>query len=116
MRTLLLALLASFAIDAAAQTGARARPQGTMPLDDAPPPPAIVEADPSLEPQIAIRTENGQTIEETRVGGKVMMQRVTPRHGRPYVLMDHRGDGTLTRHDNPLDNGVRAPQWVLLDF
>ena len=80
MRTLLLALLACLAIDAAAQAGARARPQGTMPLEDAPPPPARVESDPLLEPQIATRTENGQTIEEKRVGGKVMMQRVTPRH------------------------------------
>ena len=116
MRTLLLVLLSAVAIDAAAQSAARARPQGTMPLDEAPPPPAIVESDPSLEQQVTVRTENGQTIEEHRVGGKLMMQRVTPKHGRPYVLMDHRGDGTLTKQDNTLDVGVRVPQWVLLDF
>ena len=116
MRTLLFVLLSTVAIDAAAQSGARARPQGTMPLDEVPPPPALVESDPSLEQQVTVRTEGGQTIEETRVGGKVVMQRVTPRHGRPYVLMDHRGDGTFTKQDNTLDVGVRVPQWVLLDF
>ncbi|HUP29026.1 MAG TPA: DUF2782 domain-containing protein [Usitatibacter sp.] len=117
MRTLLIVLLATVAIDAAAQSTARARPQGTLPLDEAPPPPAIVETDPSLEQQqVTMRTEGGQTIEEHRVGGKLVMQRVTPRHGRSYVLMDHRGDGTLTRQDNTLDVGVRVPQWVLLDF
>lgn len=116
MRTLLLVLLTTVAIDAAAQSGARSRPQGTMPLDEVPPPPALVESDPSLEPQVTVRTEGGQTIEETRVGGKLFMQRVTPSHGRPYVLMDHRGDGTWTKQDNTLDAGVRVPQWVLLDF
>jgi hypothetical protein len=44
------------------------------------------------------------------------MQRVTPKTGRPYVLMDNKGDGTFTKQDNTLDNGVRVPQWVLLDF
>jgi hypothetical protein len=115
MRTLLLAVLMSFAIDAAAQA-ARTRPEGTIPLDAPPPIPDLVEGDSSLETQVTTRTEGGQTIEEHRVGGKVVMQRITPRHGRSYVLMDHRGDGTMTRQDNTLDQGVRVPQWVLLDF
>jgi hypothetical protein len=115
MRTVLLALLMSFALDAAAQD-ARARPEGTMPLDAPPPIPDAVESDTSLETQVITRTEGGQTIEEHRVGGKVMMQRVTPRHGRSYVLMNDRGDGTMTKQDNTLDQGVRVPQWVLLDF
>ena len=51
-----------------------------------------------------------------RVKGKLFMQRVTPRNGKPYILIDHQGDGTMTRHDNPLDSGVRVPQWVLLEF
>ncbi len=44
------------------------------------------------------------------------MQRVTPKHGVPYVLMDMKGDGTFMRQDNPLDSGVRVPQWVLMEF
>ena len=47
---------------------------------------------------------------------KLYMQRVTPRNGPAYLLIDHKGDGTFTRQDNTLDNGVRVPQWVLLRF
>jgi hypothetical protein len=116
MRTLLIAGLLALSLEAIAQTGARARPPGTVPLNDPPPPPAIVEGDPALEPQVTIRTEGDQKIEEYRVRGKVYMMRVTPKHGRSYVLMDHKGDGTFTKQDNTLDPGVRVPQWVLLDF
>jgi hypothetical protein len=115
MRTVLLAVLMSFALDAAAQA-ARARPEGTIPLDAPPPIADTAEADASLETQVTTRTEGGQTIEEHRVGGKVVMQRVTPRHGRSYVITNHRADGTMTKQDNTLDQGVRVPQWVLLDF
>jgi hypothetical protein len=30
--------------------------------------------------------------------------------------MDLKGDGTFTRQENALDNGVRVPQWVLMEF
>src|SRR5512132_4109644 len=116
MRTLLVALLACFAIlDASAQSGARARPPGTMPLEEPPPPPPMVQTDPAIEPQVTVRTEGEQTIQEYRIRGKLYMQRVTPRHGKPYILLDHKGDGTFTKQDNTLDTGVRVPQWVLLD-
>src|SRR2546421_6382526 len=102
-------VLLSAAFAAAAQSGARARPPGTVPLDEPPPPPPMVESDPALEPQVTVRTaEDGRTIQEYRVNGKLYMQRVTPRHGKPYVLMDHKGDGTFTRLDNTLDQGVRV--------
>ena len=116
MRQLLALVLLAAAFGAAAQSGARARPPGTMPLEEPPPPPAMVETDPALQPQITVRTEGDQTIQEYRIRGKIYMQRVTPKHGRPYILMDHKGDGTFTRQDNTLDNGVRVPQWVLLEF
>lgn len=109
-------ILVTLAFDAAAQSAERSRPPGTRPLDEPPPPPSMVETDPALEQQVTIRNEGGQQVAEYRVGGKVVMQRVTPKHGRPYVLMDHRGDGTLSKQDNTLDNGNRVPQWVLLEF
>ena len=31
-------------------------------------------------------------------------------------LLHYKGDGTFVRQDNPLDSGVRVPQWVLLEF
>jgi hypothetical protein len=115
MRTLIAVFFIALSLSAAAQTGARPRPPGTTPLEE-PPPPPMVEADPAFEPQVTVRTEGEQTIQEYRVKGKLYMQRVTPKHGRPYVLMDHKGDGTFMRQDNPLDSGVRVPQWVLLEF
>lgn len=112
-----LAVLAALALDAAAQSTARARPPGTRPLEEVPPPPAMVERDPALEAQITVRTnEAGDRVEEYRVRGKLYMQKVKPRVGPAYVLMDHKGDGTFTRQDNTLDSGVRVPQWVLLEF
>ena len=116
MRTVLALVLLAATLDAFAQSGARARPPGTAPLDEPPPPPPIVQTDPALEPQVTVRTEGEQTVQEYRVNGKVYMQRVTPKHGRPYVLMDHKGDGTFSRQDNTLDNGNRVAQWVLLEF
>ena len=113
--TLTAMMLAAVAFPAAAQSGARPRPPGTTALEE-PPPPPLVAADPSFEPQVTIRTEGEQTIQEYRVKGKLYMQRVTPKHGKPYILMDHKGDGTFMRQDNPLDTGVRVPQWVLLEF
>ena len=116
MKTLLAAVLAVAAFDAFAQSGARARPPGTMPLDEPLPPPPMVQTDPALEPQEAPgRTANEQAVVEQRVGGRVETQRVTPRHGRSYVLRNPRTDGTVTRQDI-LDPGLSVPQWVLLEF
>ena len=117
MRLLIAAFIAVFlaGIVLPAHAQARPRPPGTVPLDEPPPPPPMVESDPALEPQVTIRTEGGQTIQEFRVQGKLFMVRVTPKHGRPYIMVDHRGDGQFARQDN-LDPGVRVPQWVLAEF
>jgi uncharacterized protein DUF2782 len=116
MRILAAAFLAVLALDASAQSAARPRPPGTVPLDEPAPPPPLVEKDPALEPQVTTRTdEQGQVVQEYRVNGRLYMQRVTPRHGVPYVLIDDRGDGTFTRQDNTLDR-LRVPQWTLWEF
>jgi hypothetical protein len=119
MRLLAAVFVAAFAagmiLPAHAQQPPRPRPPGTVPLDEPPPPPPIVEPDPQLEPQVTIRTEGGQTIQEYRVNGKLVMVRVTPAHGRPYILLDHRADGQSARQDN-LDPGVRVPQWIIAEF
>jgi hypothetical protein len=122
MRTLLAVLLASFLIcDASAQSVERPRPPGTRPLEEAPPPPPLTQldkavVDPANEPVVTVRVEGDQRIEEHRIGGRLFMQKVTPKHGKAYVLMDHRGDGTFTRQDSNLDQSLRVPQWVILEF
>jgi uncharacterized protein DUF2782 len=113
---------AAFAAAAAsplfAQSTERPKPPGTAPLEEVPPPPPItsIERGNEPEPQVSTRTQGDETIQEYRLNGKLYMMRVTPKHGHPYVLMDNRGDGTFVRQDNPLDSGLRVPQWVLLEF
>jgi Protein of unknown function (DUF2782) len=117
MRTLLAATLVAAALSASAQSVERKLPAGSVPLSEPPPPPPMVQTDPPpLEPVVTTRHEGDQEIIEYRVKGKLYMQRVTPKNGKPYVLMDHQGDGTFMRQDNPLDSGVRVPQWVLKEF
>jgi hypothetical protein len=109
-------ILATSASPRAAKPPARPRPPGSVPLEEAPPPPPMVETDPRLDPKVTIRNEGDQVVEEYRVAGKLYMQKVRPKNGPAYILMDHKGDGTFTKQDNTLDNGVRVPQWVLLEF
>ena len=67
------------------------------------------------EPQITITKKNDQTIEEYRMHGKLYMIKVTPKHGKPYYLVDDRGDGKFSRQES-LDFGLRVPQWVIYKF
>jgi hypothetical protein len=115
MRILLAFIAFTLAAGAFAQSTARPRPPGTIPLEEPPPPPAVMEQDPALEPQVTIRKEDERTVAEYRIRGKLYMVKVTPAHGVPYVLIDHKGDGQFARQDN-LDSGLRVPQWVLLEF
>ena len=123
MRLLLAVILTAFAASAIAQSTPRPRPPGTSPLEEPPPlPPAssTTKAPETLaeiesRSQVSKRVEGDQTIEEYKVNGKLFMTRVTPKHGRPYVMIDHRGDGTFTRMDT-LDPGMRVPQWVIFEF
>ena len=138
MKILAAVLLAALAFDAAAQSAARPRPPGTSPLE-VPPPltdrapaatpapapgaplPQINDPDPQItkgtpEPQVTERIEGDQRIQEYRLNGKLYMQRVTPKHGKAYVLVDNKGDGTFSRLEQSLDSQVRVPQWVLWEF
>ncbi len=114
---LLAALALAAALPAAAQSTSapRPRPPGTVPLEDVPPPPPMI-TEQQPEPVITQRTEGDQVIQEYRINGKLYMQRVKPKNGPAYVLIDHRGDGTFTRQDNTLDEKIRVPQWVLMTF
>ncbi len=91
-----------------------------QPKDLAPvPPPPPLEADETppeqLEPKVTITRQQDLTIEEYRVGGRLYMIKVIPKHGKPYYLVDDRGDGKFARQES-LDSGVRPPRWVLKRF
>lgn len=81
-----------------------------------PPPPADAkDASPDTGPQVTITKHSDQTIEEYRVGGRLYMIKVIPKHGKPYYLVDERGDGRFARQDS-LDSGVRVPRWIIHKF
>ena len=113
MRTIVFAVFLALACAAHAQTPAK--PPALQPLPEPPPPPPGLELDPALEPQVTILKRGVDTVEEYRIGGRLYMVKVTPPHGRPYYLIDQRGDGMFTRQDS-FDTGVRVPMWVIHSF
>jgi hypothetical protein len=113
MRKLLLAVLFAFACAANAQSPAR--PPNLQPVPEPPPPPPGMELDPALEPQVTILKRGIDTVEEYRIGGRLYMIKVIPPTGKPYFLIDQRGDGTFTRQES-FDFGLRVPMWVIHSF
>ncbi len=106
--TTLFLLLAGLCVSAhSAERPANPEPESPAPSQSEEPVPG--------EPQVTITKQSGQTIEEYRVGGRLYMIKVTPKHGHPYYLIDDRGDGRFARQEG-LDSGVRVPQWVIKKF
>ncbi|MEJ5211699.1 MAG: DUF2782 domain-containing protein, partial [Burkholderiales bacterium] len=62
-----------------------------------------------------IRQRGEDVVEEFRIGGKLYMMKITPKYGKPYYLVDDKGDGSFIRMDN-LDSGTRVPRWVIHQF
>ena len=70
-------------------------------------PPPMAESD---EPAVQIPVQDKDKVEQTRVGGRVVMLKVTPPGGKPYYLVDP----GLNRES--LDDGVRFPMWLIHIF
>src|SRR5678815_5243130 len=83
-----------------------------QPLEEPLPPPPMPESD---EPAVRIPVQQGDKVEETRDGGRVIMLKVTPPGGKPYYLIDTTGNGNWMRKDS-LDDGVRVPMWPIYTF
>lgn len=108
------ALLLALTLPVAAQ--APGKPAVLQPIPEPPPPPAGLELDPALEPQVTILKRGTDTVEEYRVGGKLYMIKVTPEHGVPYYMVDREGDGKFTRDDAFTGNNIRPPMWVIFSW
>ncbi len=103
---LLLSLLLSGTVVAAPPS---ARPPGLQPVPDGPPGPGDV-------PQVTIKpSSQGGRVVEYRANGRLYMLKVIPRIGKPYYLVDQKGDGQFARQDG-LDSGMRPPMWVVKEF
>ena len=99
---------------AAASAAAQNRPPKLEPLPEVPPPPPMVGGGPE-EPAVRIPVQEADKVEELRQGGRVVMLKVTPPHGKPYYLVDTTGNGNWMRRES-LDDGVRVPMWPLNTF
>lgn len=94
--------------------GASADKKAADKLEPLPPPPAMGGST-DEEPEVTITKKTEQTIEEYRVSGRLYMIKVTPKVGKPYYLVDDRGDGKFSRQES-LDSGLRPPRWVIHRF
>ncbi len=84
-----------------------------QPLPAVPPPPPGMESfDAALEPQVTIIRGEKETREEFRVQGKLYMVKVTPAVGKPYYLVDQKGNGQFIEADIA-QHPVRPPMWVI---
>jgi hypothetical protein len=109
---LTVSLLSAFALTAAAQQ----RPADLQPLPEPPPPPPGMMDEP-LAPQVTIRKQGEDKVEEFRMNGRLYMIKVTPPHGTPYYLVDRKGNGSFMQEDSATgDKGISVPMWVIHTF
>jgi len=118
LRPLSLCCLLSVALYAASglvlAQSAAPPPAQLEPLPEIPPPPGVT-GDADLEPQITIRRNDNESVEEARVNGQLKWIKVTPRHGRPYFLIPDAGGRRYIRSDS-LDYGLKVPMWLIFEF
>lgn len=85
-----------------------ARPPDLKPVPDGAP-------GPDDAPSVTIKPSGQGRVVEYRANGKLYMIKVTPKAGKPYYLIDQKGDGQFARQDS-LDSGMRPPMWVIKEF
>lgn len=107
------ALLALLLANLSLATALAADAPKLEPVPDVPPPPGMV--DPELEPQVTITRRGEDRAEEYRIKGRLYAIKITPPHGRPYYLIDQRGDGQMRRYDD-LSPNFMVPMWVIFEF
>jgi hypothetical protein len=110
--------LTSVLLWASMATAAYAAEPAPKDLQPLPPPPAFDPnaADSDLAPDVTIVQKKDMVVEEYRVHGKLYKIKVTPKVGKPYFMIDTRGDGEFTRQDGPDGANLRPPQWVIFEF
>lgn len=125
MRTLLILLLAILIAPAPAlaadtgskDTGSKTPPPATVPEPPPPPenynPPTApgAQSTEQPEPEVTITTKGTEIHEEYRLNGRLYMIKVTPKHGKPYYLVDPDGSGQFRRSD--FQPRIAVPMWVI---
>jgi len=70
---------------------------------------------PDDAPAVTIKPSSPGRVVEYRANGRLYMLKVIPKYGKPYYLVDQKGDGQFARQDS-LDSGMRPPMWVIKEF
>ena len=70
---------------------------------------------PDDAPPVTIKPGSQGRVVEYRANGRLYMLKVIPKVGKPYYLIDQKGDGQFARQDS-LDSGMRPPMWVVKEF
>ena len=98
----LLSLIAAATVHAAPPPEAKPVPDGPPKASDAPP--------------ITIKPSGKGSVEEYRTAnGRIYMIKVIPKVGKPYYLIDQKGEGFFTRRD-VLEGGMQPPMWKVKEF
>ena len=88
-------------------------------LEALPPPelPAPVQSGEALAPGVTAREEEGGTVREYRIEGRLYMIKVAPAAGVPYYMVDYDGDGSMeTNVSTVRDEDVSIPQWLIYSW
>ncbi len=82
-------------------------------LEDVPAPPPLPAgiSEEDFEPEVTIIKRGEDTVEEFRIQGRLYMIKVTPPHGKPYFLVDRKGDGVFARETD--ERSLSVPMWVI---
>lgn len=83
-------------------------PPDVKPVPDGPP-------SPNDAPAVTIKPSGKGRVEEYRAHGRVYMLKITPKVGKPYYLIDQKGEGFFTRRDT-LEGGLQPPMWKVKEF
>lgn len=103
-------------------TATAARAADEAPPAKVPPPPAMSDSSPSgtvdevpvLKPDVTIRKEKEQTVEEYRINGQLYKVKIIPKHGKPYYLLYPNGpQGQPIRRTL---GELQTPYWVIFSW
>jgi len=83
-------------------------------LENISPPPSTINSNYIGEPEVTIKKDGAQTIEEFRVNGQLYMVKVNPDSMPSYYLYKNRSGGEWIQFDE-IDPMI-VPQWVIHTF
>jgi hypothetical protein len=107
---LLFVSLPLYAADEAAKP-ATAPPPPDMPQQDTG---SLIDEVPPIKPDVTIRKEKEQTVEEYRINGQLYKVKITPLHGKPYYLLYPDGiHGPIIRREL---SDIQTPAWVIFSW